>query len=103
MKNIRTSSGITIVFNVVDTGIMKQRNIHIQNQGQDKMIGNAGGFELSQKWIDYLLQQPEHGMGYQRCIVEDKNGVHTDIIVCYSKYVFDASIDNNSIVDVKIQ
>lgn len=69
--------------------------------------------KLPQKWIDYLVEQPETWMGTQLCTIKDKDGTHDNVIVigCQEVYgVIDAvdkparpcNVDVDSITDIKV-
>lgn len=46
--------------------------------------------KLSQKWIDYLNNQPESGMGYQIAIVTLKNGkIFDDVVIIQSTLIIE--------------
>lgn len=56
--------------------------------------------KLPKNWIDYLVQQPETGMGWQKCDIEDKGGIHTDVIVMNSEDVIGVDVD--SIISISV-
>ncbi|UCB57617.1 MAG: hypothetical protein JSV30_03285 [Candidatus Omnitrophota bacterium] len=43
--------------------------------------------KLSDKWIEYLITQPETGMGYQIVSVITKNGMRYDRVIVDSGYI----------------
>ena len=52
--------------------------------------------KLSKKWIEYLTNQPESGMGYQKTKITLKNGKEHEatIINCSSILSVDGNIGN---------
>lgn len=57
---------------------------------------------LSQNFIDYLIEQPETGMGYHLVDIELKNGtVLHDRIVLNSEYIKLQSNDEMLLNDIK--
>lgn len=65
-------------------------------------MGNKNQLKLSQIFIDYLENQPEHGMGYQIVDVELINGsVLVDRIVFNSTYLKLDEEDKISIDQIK--
>lgn len=70
-------------------------------------MGNKNQLELSQRFIDYLDNQQEHGMGYQIVDIELINGsVLVDRIVFNSTYLKldeEEKISIDQIKEIKIK
>lgn len=44
--------------------------------------------KLPKKWSDYLNTQPETWMGLQLCDIEDKDGIHENVLVMCGQKVY---------------
>jgi hypothetical protein len=62
--------------------------------------------KLPRRWTDYLLTQPESGMGYQRVVVRFRDGRILDSAIVFNSEELEAPdpirIRPDDIVDIRI-
>ena len=62
--------------------------------------------KLPRRWTDYLLTQPESGMGYQRVVVHFRDGRILDSAIVFNSEELEAPdpirIGPDDIVDIRI-
>lgn len=59
-------------------------------------------YHLPQEWVDYMINQPETGMGYQEVDIYFSDKTLTDVIVynCEHFYSYDDKLNLDDIVDM---
>lgn len=72
----------------------------IKLQSEDNLI-NA--ISLPEKWVKFLSEQPETGMGYQDVTISFKDGTSTDGFVANCEMLNSVSkINTEDIVDIEV-